>query len=417
MAISRRKILQGAAAAAGVAAAGAPGMLLAQSQPLKIGVMYGLSGPGAVAGEIFLKGTQIAAAQYNKAGGLLGRQIELVTRDDKFNGAGAISAGRELAGLGINLMIGGSQTVTAQALLPILQELKAVLTIPAASGMGITHENFTRNAFRTLGNGYIQYRSLGRAMAEQFPKVMKWQAIVPDSAFGRDAGKLFGQALREYHANAKSKDFAVLETMLVGATQTDFRQQINTLMNSGVEGIFFAPVGSSEVSFFQQIRSVGLDKKLKAICEAGGDFIARTLGKNMPDSMWGPIFWPYQVEPYKSNKLGQQLLKDHLAMFKDEHPHTAISLGYRAAQALFEGVKKAKSTDTDAVIRAMEGLTFDTVTGPYRIRKEDHQGLGLTFIANFVPSDKAPGFTVKAVQKVSEESVVESPSPGAEYVM
>ena len=417
MSISRRDLLKGAAAAAGTAAVGVPGTLLAQSQPLKIGAMYALSGAGAFNGETMLKGTQIAVAQYNKAGGLLGRQIELVVRDDKFSGAGSVAAGRELAGTGINLLIGGSQTPTALGLLPVLQEMKAVLSMPAPAGMGITHENFSRNAFRIVGNVYVQFGAQGRALAERFPNVMKWQAIVPDSAFGRDSGKVFETALKQSHANSKSKDFKIFDMMLVGATQTDFRAQINTLMNSGVEGIFFAAVGSAEISFFEQARSVGLDKKLKVISEAGGDIVAKTLGKNMPASFWGPAHWPYQVEPVKSNKLSQQLYKDWVAMTNDPYPPQLINLGYRAAQALFEGIKKAKSTDTEAVIKAMEGLIFETVAGPYRIRKEDHQGLGQVFIANFVASPKEPYFEVKSVQAVSVESVVESPSPGAEYVM
>lgn len=417
MTISRRRMLQGAAAAAGVSAIGAPGLLLAQNQPIKIGVAYALSGPGAVNGDILLKGTQLAAAAYNRAGGLLGRQIELVVRDDKFSGAGSVAAARELAGQGINLMIGGSQTVTGLALLPLLQELKMLLLIPAAAGMGITHEAFSRNAFRTAANAYSLYGGLGRAMAERFPNVTKWQSIVPDSAFGRDAGRLFNSAIKAYHAKRNSKELEVRDMMLVGATQNDFRPQINTLMNSGVEGIFFAAVGSPELTFFQQARSVGLDKKLKCISEASGDSVPKALGKDMPASFWGPVFWPYWVEPYKSMKQGQQLYKDWVAMTKDPFPPSLINYAYRGSQALFEGIKKAKSTETEAVIKAMEGLSFESTEGPYRIRKEDHQGLGRIHIANFVASQKEPFFDVKSVQTVSEEGVVESPSPGAEYVM
>ena len=417
MSISRRQVLQGAAAAAGVAATGAPGLLLAQNQPLKIGVMYALSGASAVSGDLMLKGTQLATLQYNRAGGLLGRQIELVVRDDKFSGAGAVAAGRELTGTGVNLMIGGSQTVMALALLPLLQEMKSMMVIPGAAGMGITHENFSRNAFRTVGNVYVQYGALGRAMAQKFPNVMKWQAVVPDSAFGRDAGKVFTNAVRASHAAANSKDFQIRDTMLIGATQTDFRSQINTLMNSGVEAVFLASVGAPEISFFQQARAVGLDKKLKVMAEVSGDSVAKALGKDMPASFWGPVFWPYHVEPYKSNKISQQLYKDWVALTKDPVPPTNVNLGFRGAQALFEGIKKAKSADTDAVIKAMEGMTFETVAGPYRLRKEDHQGLGQVFIANFVASPNPPYFEIKSIQAVPEENVVESPSPGAEYVM
>lgn len=417
MGISRRKVLQSAAAVAGLAAAGTPGLVLSQNQPLKIGVSLGLSGAGANVGDALLKGTQIAAMHYNKAGGLLGRQIELVVRDDKFSGAGSVAAVRELAGSGMNLIIGGSQTVTGLALMPLLEEMKIVLLIPSAAGMAITHESFSRNAFRTVSNVYVQYTALGRATAENSPNVMKWQALVPDSSYGRDVAKVFANAVRQYHPNKGSKDLEIKEPILVGATQTDFRPQINSLMNSNVEGFFNGLVGAGEISFFQQAHAVGLNKKLKAIAEVGGEFVAKSLGKSMPPSFWAPLYWPYQYEPVAKHKIGAALYKDAVALTKDPVPPALIGLGYRGAQALFEGVKKAKSTDNAAVIKAMEGLVYETFDGPYRLRKEDHQGLGRAYVGNFVATDKEPFFTVKNITPVVEENVVESPSPGAEYIM
>ena len=110
-------------------------------------------------------------------GGLLGRQIEGVARDDKFSGAGAVAATRELAGMGINLFIGGASSVAALGVLPLLPELKAVLSIVGSAAMSVTHEAFSRNAFRVLANANMQYGGLGRALAQQYPNVMKWQAI------------------------------------------------------------------------------------------------------------------------------------------------------------------------------------------------------------------------------------------------
>ena len=69
---TRRSILKGVAAAAGSAAIGAPGLLLAQTQPIKIGVTNALSGPNALYGESNVMGQRLVVAQYNKAGGVLG---------------------------------------------------------------------------------------------------------------------------------------------------------------------------------------------------------------------------------------------------------------------------------------------------------------------------------------------------------
>ena len=416
MGISRRKLLQGAAAAAGVSAAGAPGLLLAQNQPIRVGMAFSLTGAYALSSEPTMKGAQLAIARYNRNGGLLGRQIEGVLRDDKFSGAGAVAVTRELAGMGINLFLGGASSVAALAVLPLLKELKAVLSIAGSAAMSVTHESFSRNAFRVLANANMQYGGLGRAVALAYPNVMKWQAITPDSSFGRDTAKSWAANVRLAHPKANSKDFEIKEPMLVGGSQNDFRQQVNTLMNSGVEGVFCAAVGSPTVSFFQQARAVGLDKKVKVFCETLGDATAKAMGKDT-FPFWGPTFWPYQFEPTKSNKLSQEYYKDWVATYKDTSPPTVGILGYRAATALFEGIKKAKSTETEAVIAAMEDLKFDTPTGPFRLRKQDHQSIGTVFFAQYVPSAKEPFFEMKTVKAIDEETVVEPPSPGAEYLI
>jgi branched-chain amino acid transport system substrate-binding protein len=416
MGISRRKLLQGAAAAAGVSAAGVPGALLAQSQPIKIGLIYSLSGPYAVAGIPHMRAAQLAIDHYNRNGGLLGRKIETVVRDDKFSGAGSVAAARELSGMGINLFVGGGSSVAALGVMPLLAEMKAVMTMSGTAAMAVTHESFSRNAFRVLANANMQYGGLGSAMAKQFPNVMKWQSIVPDSSFGRDAAKTFSSNLRMAHPKANSRDFEIKETILVSATASDFRQQVNQMMNSGVEGVFCAVVGAGTMNFFQQARAVGLHKKLKVLCEAQGDTTAIGMGKdNFP--FWGPAFWPYQFEPTKSNKLSQQFLKDWAAAYKENEPSTTGVLAYRAATALLEGIKRSKSTEADKIIPVMEDMQFDTPTGPFKLRKKDHQSIGSLFFGEYVPSDKAPYFMLKSVKAVDEETVVEPPSPGAEYLI
>jgi len=391
-------------------------LLLAQGEPIRIGLMFSLSGPYVPASEPNMKGAQLAIAAYNRRGGLLGRKIEGVPRDDKFSGAGAVAATRDLAGMGINLFVGGSSSTAALATMPLLKELKAVFTIAGAAAMSITHESFTRNAFRVQANANMQYGGLGRAMAIQFPNILKWQVVAPDSAFGRDAARTFAANMRLAHPKGASKELEIRDPMLVGASQSDFRPQINQLMNSGVEGVFFAAVGAPTVSFFQQARSVGLEKKLKAICEGQGDVTAKALGRDM-FTYWGPTFWPYQIEPTKSNKLSQEFYKDWVDAYKDSSPPTVGCIGYRAATAILEGVKRAKSTDAEAVIAAMEGLQFDSPTGPVRLRKEDHQSIGTVFFAQYAPSSTEPFYEIKSVKAIDENTVVERPTPGSEYVI
>ncbi|MEH6772508.1 MAG: ABC transporter substrate-binding protein, partial [Cereibacter changlensis] len=117
--MKRRTVLKGIFATAGATMGMNATYLRAQSGPIRVGAAFALSGVGAPVGTPMLAGAEVAAMQINRAGGLLGREIELVIRDDKYNSAESVAVARELAGDGINLLLGGSQTVTALGLAPL----------------------------------------------------------------------------------------------------------------------------------------------------------------------------------------------------------------------------------------------------------------------------------------------------------
>ncbi|MES2531698.1 MAG: ABC transporter substrate-binding protein, partial [Pseudomonadota bacterium] len=144
--IDRRSILKYSAAAAAVA--GLPGLVRAQSGPLKIGLITPLSGPQEFIGSYVKNGAEIAIDQINKAGGIMGRQVALEIRDDKANPAAALAAARELLGAGVNLHIGGISSAVVLALGPVMQQENGVFFTCGAGTEKMNHENYSPNLFR-----------------------------------------------------------------------------------------------------------------------------------------------------------------------------------------------------------------------------------------------------------------------------
>lgn len=414
--LNRRTLLQGAGAIAAGTSLGVPAVAIAQGGPVRIGVTNALSGINAIYGESNVIGQRLVVDEYNKAGGVLGRQVELVVRDDRAQVAQGTALVREFAGSGISFLAGGGSSTVATAYTTLVSELK-MLYLCSTPGMGITHESFNRYVFRFNPNAYQLFMTLGRVMAERYPNVVKWASIIPDYAFGHDAARVFANALREYHPKRAAKDFEIRNPIVVGATQTDFRPQVNSLMNSNVEGLFIGMPGAPEISFFQQMRTVGLDKKLKAIGEVSGDVALLALGKDLPANVWSIAFWPYELEPVKSNKVSQRLLAEYTALTGKKNPNGHVFRGELGVRALLEGIKKAKATDVDAVIAAMEELTFESAIGPHSVRKADHAGIGPMFAGTYARIEQEPFIRLKEMRMVSGLSVIETPSPGKEYLM
>jgi branched-chain amino acid transport system substrate-binding protein len=385
----------------------------AQAPVLRIGAAIPMSGSQAQFGEAALAGIKVAVALANKTGGLLGRQVEIVVRDDKGSSVGAVAAGRELASDGVNLFVGALQSPMGLGLAPLLSEFDAVC-VGSATALSLTHENFSRNFFRVHPHAMMIYGGLGRVLGQKFPEVKEWASIAFDSEAGRDAVRAIEAGVR---ATSTAKvNFAA--PIFTSPSAADYKVEIGNLMNSNAEGLYMGLLVGSGITFLQQARSIGLTKKLKVIGEGGTDvLIGRAMKKATPDNIWCPGNWYPQSEPFKSNAQSNEIFEQYVAETKDKYPSGLVMIGYRLAAALIAGIKKANSPKTSDVIAALEGITFDTPSGPYSIRKEDHQGHGRAVVGNLGPQDDEPFYNVRNVTLYDETAVLEPPTPGVAFKM
>lgn len=412
MSLNRRSIIKGVAAAATLATGA---YSRAQGGPLRVGLILPMSGIGAEAGAAWHGGVRAAVDQWNAAGGLLGRQIELVVRDDKFTTAGAVSCARELAGSGVNLLIGGSQSPMALATAPILPELKAVMVAPCPTVMSLTHEGFQKNFFRLSWNAYIAFAGVGNLLTSKFSEVETWSLIVPDSENGRDMARYFTLGAQRA-AQKANRPVKFVDTIFASLNKSDYKVEINSLMNARSQGLFIGLTAAPAISLLQQGRAVGMDKKFKVIGDAGTEMlIAKAMQKSLPANLWSISFWVPGIENSKHYPLSVALQEGYTKATGDSNPAGIVHSSHRAALGLFNGVKKAGSTDTAAVVAALEGLTYETAMGPYHIRKEDHQGLGQAYIAKLGVKDQAPGYGIVDAVILNEAEVAEPPTPGKKF--
>lgn len=411
MKTDRRHFLQATAAAAVL---GSVGVRPAQAQggPIRIGLMLPMSGIGAEAGAAWLAGARVAVAQWNAKGGVLKRQVELVVRDDKFSSAGAVAAARELAGSGVNLLIGGSQSPMALATAPILPELKALMVAPCPTVMSLTHEGFQRNFFRLSWNAYIAFAGIGNMLTDRFKEVQTWSCIVPDSENGRDMARFFSVGVQRA-AQKAGRTVKVLDPVFASLNKADYKVEINSLMNAPSQGLFVGLTAAPCISLLQQGRAVGMDRKFKVIGDAGTELmIAKAMQKSTPANLWSISYWVPGTEAGRRHAMSNALYEDYVKLTGDRNPPSIVQSSHRCALALFNGIEKAGGTDTDAVIAALEGLEFDTAVGRYHIRKEDHQGLGEAYIAQVGAREADPGYGIVDAIAYREADVAEPPSPG-----
>jgi branched-chain amino acid transport system substrate-binding protein len=415
--ITRRELVRAMGVFGGAAAIGSlAGPSRAQGEPIRLGLIAPLSGSQEIVGRYQLAGATIAVNQINQAGGVLGRQIELVTRDDKANPAAGVAAAKDLAGSGVNLMFGILSSGVALAVAPTLAADNSVLVVSAAAANELTHEHFTRNVFRSADHAYARQRALSKLVLTDHPDTLNWTAINPQTAIGASNWDSFVDGMVQFSTEA-GKPAEITEALWTKFGATDYKNEIAQLMRSKSEGLYCGVYGGDAVTMFGQAAAYGLTKKFKVLVDPGSEFIiANAMGKNTPPGLWSGFHWYHGA--YVGNKINDDLYAEYVKATNDPHPAGYVGETHTSVLAYAAAIQKAGNTETDAVIAALEDLEFDSCKGMRKIRKEDHQAICDLNFVQFGPDETSEqGWKVTSHRVIKDEGISEEPTPGVPIVL
>ena len=418
---SRRTFLAGSGMiAAGLGARTA----LAQGQPpprvVRIGCLVALTGAQEVIGRPILDGAMIAADQVNEAGGLLGRPVEIVPFDTRADPDAALQGLRTLTGLGVNLLCGVLSSTEGLALAPALQPAGATLITCAAATEKLTHEAYTPNLFRVTDQTFMRNRAQAQLMASRYPDVRRWGAIIPDVEYGASAYASFRDGLQQAYPAQAGRMPELAEPVVARFGATEFGPQVEALRADGADGLFIAVYGDDAISFYRQASRTGLTRQAQVMADATNEFLVpETLGAGCPEHLWLGMTWYYGG--YQDLPLGRQLYRDYVRRCGNAMPLGFVEAGHAAVLAYASAIRKARATETAAVIPALRGLTFDTAKGPVTLRAEDNQAVcDVNFIRIKSGVEQGPGILdggradveVAEFVRYAGSDVVEPPTPG-----
>ena len=410
--ISRRHVVAGTLAAATI---GTLRRARAQkSDPIRIGCIQTLSGSVGDIGRYHLQGAQAAVKYLNETGGVDGRPVELVVRDSKFSPAEAITALREFSGSGINLIHGESFSSSVMAALPLLKDLNVVNISPSVIAMDATHGQFNRNFFRCGLNARMQYGGQAMVMAKMAPDAKRWGGVVPDTLGSRLGWQMLSFALKQEYKKYANKDVELIDPVFTKTGTVDFRTAISQIVSQKLDGLHAGVAGGEAISFYQQGRPFGLFNEVKILADTNLSVQAGpTLKRATPPNFWSACLWHF--DGYKQLPLAQKFYKDLGGEEKNAIIHPYSAQAHTAVMSFAGAIRDAKSTDTDKVISSLENISFDSVFGPLRYRKEDHQLLVNPGYIRLEPQDSEQGYRVADFVTTHWEDLIEPASPGVEF--
>jgi len=368
---------------AGIAAASLAlsGQYALAQETIKIGVTLPLSGGQAVLGKQQLMGAEVAVENINKEGGINGKMLELVVRDDAANPTRGVTNIREMAGNGVHLFLGGIQSSVTLAIKPLLDELNAVFLSTAAIADSLTDGNTTKGYFRLTESGTMRYRAEAKLFAAKFPDAKKWTGLVPDAEYGYSSWKAFAAGLKEY---APTVD--IMEPILYKFGATDFKLQISKMTQSAADGYYILVNGDDAVTFYQQATALGFFKRAKVVTDAGEAITyANMLGEKMA-SLWSATVWnPWRHQP---GSLSDKLYQGIQAKGAPKFPTGFYAAPFDAVNIYATLIKKVGSINVPVIISELEKGNFETTHGGKFYFNKDHQA---QFQMDFYHIENTPG--------------------------
>ena len=350
---------------AGALATGS-GVAFAQAKEIRIAHIYGKTG----ALEAYGKQTQtglMMGLEYATGGKMevLGRKIVVIEKDDQIKPDIAKSALATAFGDDkVDIAVGPTSSASALAMLPVAEEYKKILLVEPAVADAITGDKWNRYVFRT-GRSSTQ-DAVAAAVAT--PQNAQIAMLAQDYAFGRDGVK----AVKEALAAIGSKATIVHEEYVPQAT-TDFTAPAQRMFDalkdkSGTKIIGIIWAGAHPLAKIADLKPERYGIQLAP----GGNILPVMKGWKQFAGIEGAVYYYYG---FPKNKVNDWLVAEHKKRFGGAVPDFFTAGGMAAGVAIVEAIKKAGSTDTEKLIAAMEGLSFETPKGTMTFRKEDHQAM------------------------------------------
>jgi branched-chain amino acid transport system substrate-binding protein len=339
------------------------GVAYGQAREIRVAHIYGKTGPL----EAYAKQTHaglMMGLEYATQGKmeLLGRKIVVIEKDDQLKpDVGKAHLAAAYGDDKVDLAVGPTSSGVALAMLPVAEEYKKILLVEPAVADAITGDRWNRYIFRT-GRSSSQ-DAISNAVVLGKPSTFI-ATLAQDYAFGRDGVRAFKEALAGTGAEVVHEEYAPQQT-------TDFTAPAERLFNAlkdrkGRKVIFIIWAGGNPF----KIADLNPGRFGIEVASGGNILPALAAYKALP-GMEGATYYYYE---HPKNPVNKWLVDEHQKRFKSP-PDFFTAGGMAAGIAIVEGIKRAGSTDTEKLIAAMEGMSFETPKGRMTFRKEDHQAM------------------------------------------
>jgi branched-chain amino acid transport system substrate-binding protein len=346
---------------AGCFAAALSSQVLAQ-ETIKIGELNSYKSQPAFL-DPYKKGMDLAIDEINSKGGVLGKKLELISRDDGANPGEAVRVAEELVTReGVVMIAGTFLSHIGLAVTNFAGQKKVFFLAAEPLTDKITWQNGNKYTYRLRATTYMQTAMLMPAVTAA--KKKRWALVYPNFEYGQSAAENFKTLLKKAQPDV---EFVTEQAPPLG--KIDAGAVAQAIDDAKPDAIFNVLFGGDLAKFVREgnTRGVFKDRTVVSLLSGEPEYLD-------PLKDEAPVGWTVTGYPWDKIKTPEHMafVGAYQKKFND-YPRLGSVVGYVTIKSIAAGIAKAKSTDTDKLVAAFADLKVDSPFGPFSYRASDHQ--------------------------------------------
>jgi branched-chain amino acid transport system substrate-binding protein len=327
--------------------------------------------------EPYRRGWEMAIDEVNAAGGVLGKKLEVVSRDDNGTPGDAVRSAEELvAGEQVVLLFGGFLSNTGLALTDFAKQRHILYLAAEPLTDKIVWQDGNHYTFRLRPSTYMQVAMLVPEAVRL--KKKRWALVYPNYEYGQSAVATFKKLLKQAQPDV---EFVDEEATPLGKLEAG--SVVQALADAKPDAIFNVLFGADLGKFVREGNTRGLFE--------GRDVVSLLTGEPEyldPLAAEAPTGWIVTGYPWYAITTPEntRFLEAYRKRYND-YPRLGSVVGYTSVMTIARALKKAGSTDTEKLIAALRGLSVDTPLGPIVFRAQDNQSTMGTYVGRTALKD------------------------------
>lgn len=333
--------------------------------------------------EPYKQGWQMALDEINASGGVLGKKLEVVSRDDGGNPSDSVRVAEELVTRErVSLLFGSFLSNTGLALTDYAKQRKVLFLAAEPLTDKIVWEDGNRYTYRLRPSTYMLVSMLVNEAVKL--KKKRWAIVYPNYEYGQSSAATFKRLMK---AAQPDVEFVTEQAPPLG--KIDAGAVTQALADAKPDAIFNALFATDLVKFVREGNTRGLFEGREVVSMLTGEpEYLNTLQAETPAN-WIVTGYPWYSVTTSENK---KFVDEYRKRYGDT-PRMGSVVGYSAMMSIASALKKAGSTDTDKVIGAFSDLSLVTPMGSIRYRSQDHQSTMGAYVGRTGVKDGKPVMT------------------------